>query len=227
MVNNYYHYVGIHLTIGNIVPLLQSWYQHKEMYRPDSVGYAQTHTSVCLTRNRSCLVTGCYWEQNPSMHSNTYMHIIPASLDPRPFPPLVLQTAKTGSGNGLGMRLGSKTLRFRVYWELVVIVEHSNVVTVVHVWLSRAQSLHWLPCLLCTRCTALILSVWHCPREGRYDILCCGVEPVSSHSFIDSSVDLPIHSLHPSLCPPVQYPSVRPFVPVYLLCSLIPRPFSS
>ena len=81
------------------------------------------------------------------MHSNTYMHIIPASLDPRPFPPLVLQTAKTGSGNGLGMRLGSKTLRFRVYWELVVIVEHSNVVTVVHVWLSIGHG-------ACTDCPA-------------------------------------------------------------------------
>ena len=43
MVNNYHHYVRIHLTIGNIVPLSQSWYQHKEMCRPDSLGYALTH----------------------------------------------------------------------------------------------------------------------------------------------------------------------------------------
>ena len=182
---------------------------------------------ICLTRNRSCLVTGCYWEQNPSMHSNTYMHIIPASLDPRPFPPLVLQTAKTGSGNGLGMRLGSKTLRFRVYWELVVIVEHSNVVPVVHVWFLGHRA--------CTDCPAYCVQdvpPSSCQYGTAYEKegmiwLCCGVEPVSSHSFIDSSVDLPIHLLHPSLCPPVQYPSVHPFVPVYLLCSLIPRPFSS
>ena len=73
------------------------------------------------------------------MHGNTHMHIIPkvrdpASLVPRPFhgqPPvfnhLQYATAKTGCGNGLGTRLGSKTLRFSFYWELVVIVEHSNV----------------------------------------------------------------------------------------------------